>query len=251
MEVELMCIHAARRPAATFFGSAWVFAVLAGFVPAFAQPDSHDHDDATMEANPSISTTSLPVTVLCGHITSDKTCSKDTVYVVNCHLYVDVGVTLTLPAGTIFKFDRSALYVNGTLDLQGTEAEPVYMTSYHDDSVGGDSDGSATTPAAGDWYYVQYTNGENSVEHAVFRYAGGHWNVPTALWLSNCAVDVTDCSFADIQTNSLYSALYGSYSPTAPTSQTIARNTFNNCSYGIRLLGGTYLTSLVRDNTVT
>ncbi|MBU1749702.1 MAG: hypothetical protein KKA73_18615, partial [Chloroflexi bacterium] len=91
-----------------------------------------------------------------GTIVSDETWTSDNVYVINGNLTVASGVTLTIHAGTVIKFEydgssssKRCLTVNGILDLQGTESAPVYFTSERDDTVGGDTngDGNTTLPA--------------------------------------------------------------------------------------------------------
>ncbi|GAA2753502.1 hypothetical protein [Amnibacterium kyonggiense] len=75
-------------------------------------------------------------------------------------LTVTAGHTLSLPAGSVLKVERSVhsddiehVFVRGAVATTGTDSEPAIMTTVADDSVGGDlnGDGSASTPIAGEW----------------------------------------------------------------------------------------------------
>jgi hypothetical protein len=90
------------------------------------------------------------------------------------------GVTLTLAAGTIVKFqDTKGITVSSgaTLNSNGTLAQPVIMTSYHDDSVGGDTDqdGGVLPPQAGDWGQV-LNNGTANFNYTQVLYGSGNGN---------------------------------------------------------------------------
>ncbi|MCS7027262.1 MAG: T9SS type A sorting domain-containing protein [Bacteroidia bacterium] len=71
-----------------------------------------------------------------GNITSNRTLSKDTIYILDRPVYVRPGATLTIPAGTIIKGKVSSAGI-GTLiidrgakiDAQGTATEPIVFTS--------------------------------------------------------------------------------------------------------------------------
>ena len=59
---------------------------------------------------------------------------------------------------------------------QGVVDSPVYITSIHDDSVGGDtnSNGNATSPAPADWNTIEIPggDGEATFNYTLFRYGG-------------------------------------------------------------------------------
>jgi hypothetical protein len=101
-----------------------------------------------------------------GVLTSDMTVSPDVLPLLigepsglvsySNEFDVAAGATLTLDAGTVVKAaidgEPTALSVEGSLIADGTDDDPVTITSANDDSVGVNATGSThATPAAGDW----------------------------------------------------------------------------------------------------
>ena len=67
-------------------------------------------------------------------------------------LTVPANTTLAIAAGTVVKFAAGVgLDVAGTLEVLGTPDNPVLLTSWRDDTAGGDTDGTTNPPAPGDW----------------------------------------------------------------------------------------------------
>lgn len=125
-----------------------VTAAKAGYVSA-----TKTSATASVPAAPTVSIT--------GDITADTTWAPTvpTVYVVTKPITVKTGATLTVRGRAIVKFrDDAALVVAGALVAQGSAAVPIPFTSVHDDSVGGDTDGTMTAPGR-DWDGIRVTNG--------------------------------------------------------------------------------------------
>lgn len=70
-------------------------------------------------------------TVIGGHFTVSQRLTLDgSPYRVTSDLFVDPGVTLSIDAGVVLRFVAArGLYVDGTLSVDGTEANPVVFTS--------------------------------------------------------------------------------------------------------------------------
>ena len=141
-------------------------------VETFALPDSVEHvgKGALLFV--------LPKT-LGGTINGSLTLSQGAVYIVSNSVTVASGATLTVPPGTILKFNSGcSLTVSSgaTLDAIGTRAQPIVFTSLKDDEHGDDTndDGDETYPDVGDWYQIRVSGSAN------FNYCHVLYNSSTA-----------------------------------------------------------------------
>ena len=183
----------------------------------------------------------------CLGIDSDETWTLDNVYRVYCDVVVMSGVTLTIQAGTVVKFDGSPddLSVIGTLDVQGTASNPVVFTSYKDDFYGGDTNGDddATSPAPGDWGSIWLRNSANTLDYAIIQYGGGGDNYGNAyggVYILDASPTVSNTIIRD---NDLYSIYVDNGSPT------INNNTIQDSTqYGMYVNSGS---PTISNNTFT
>ncbi len=93
-------------------------------------------------------------------------------------LTVGVTATLQLMPGTVAKLYDSALDVNGALIAQGSAAAPIAITSFRDDTRGGDTnaDGGASVPSIGEWYAINFAAGsQGRISRATIAYGGGNY----------------------------------------------------------------------------
>ena len=159
-------------------------------------------------------------------------------YVVIDDWQVNAGATLVIQSGVILKFSRlsgrgTIFNTNGTVISQGTQANPIIWTSWHDSISGGKTAAPTDwgTPQPGDIYYVGFRNGSGNsvVRYNQFKYGGGDGqqtvyldvNLGSMVFSNNL---VRKSSQAGIVVNN--------------TPVTIDSTTVDSCAtYGIRLLG--------------
>lgn len=120
-----------------------------------------------------------------GDVTTNTTwTAANSPYVVTGTINVQSPATLTIEPGVVVKFQSGAnllAQAGATLTAVGTSSNPIIFTSIKDDSAAGDTneDGTATTPAPGDWNSLGFTGYTDiygghaafgSLQHAQVRY---------------------------------------------------------------------------------
>lgn len=95
---------------------------------------------------------------------------------------IDERSTLTVGPGVVVKIrggEDGDFHVEGTLRVEGLPEAPVIFTSFHDDSVGGDTDNDAgaNAPLPGDWDAVisedVSSDAQSIITYTEMRYGGG------------------------------------------------------------------------------
>ena len=133
--------------------------------------------------------------------------------------------TLVIPSGVVLKADKR-LNVNGNLNITGSSANDVILTSLYDDTVAGDTtnNGSASSPQAGQGGWISVSSAGNFTGSGfTARYGGSHaYGGNNSAWL-----------YFDGSSGSVSTALfdnnypYGIYAASSPN-LAISNSSFTN-----------------------
>ncbi len=98
---------------------------------------------------------------------------KDFPYVVIGDLTVAAGSNLTIPAGTIIKFDQNKQFIiRGGILLQSTSIDKIYFTSYKDDYYDDTDFDASSAPTRGIWKGIYiYSTSTPSFMYSIIKYA--------------------------------------------------------------------------------
>ena len=121
-----------------------------------------------------------------GVIAASETWLSGYVYSITGDVTIPAGVTVTVEPGVVVKFNADlglTVQSGGRLVAEGSVSQPIFFTSFKDDSVGGDNngDGNGTAPAAGDWKWIHVNGGQAAFDHVELSYGGG----PPGTWSGN------------------------------------------------------------------
>jgi hypothetical protein len=179
------------------------------------------------------------IQIVSSSIATNTTWSATTTYEITRNINVNPGIALTIPAGTVVKFNGSTtlLDIDGTLQVNGTSSNPVYFTSSNDNSVGSTTATSTGNPMPGDWAFIEVfgnSNASATINNAIIAY-GGNASHATAeveafapmnnFVISNSAI--TSSSLAGINM--------------AGTNMTLTSSTIsNNGTYGFLMSAGSF-----------
>ena len=149
--------------------------------------------------------------------------NPDIVYCTSGNVTVPQGDTLTVAPGQIVKapFGNNNLIINGTLNAQGTQANPIVFTSFRDDARGGDTNNDGAGSASnGDWGSIQFasTSTNNQLNFASVLFSGGWGNIAA----------VVDTSAPLTLSNGLIGNSFTAGIRIAESNPTLANDTFQN-----------------------
>jgi len=172
-------------------------------------------------------------------------------YVVIEDISVNTGATLVIQPGVNVKFQRNPgrspyFNLNGTLNAQGTPANPIIFTSAFDSTAGGKTVAPTDwrVPLPGDIYFIGFRSGSGNsiVRYCQFKFGGGDGAQTVYL-------DVTLAPMVFSNNLVRRSANAGIIVNNTPV--TIDSTTVDSCStYGIRLYGNNAASVALRNSRI-
>ncbi|MBD0850397.1 hypothetical protein [Maribacter arenosus] len=139
----------------------------------------------------------VETSVLSGSITADLTLDADIIYYLDQTLSIESGASLTIPAGTtiiadVETGDETSTYIvvqkGGMIDIQGTDASPVVMTSSNENPgdwgglvIAGNASTTEGTDATAEVGQITYggtddADSSGSISYLIIRYTGAQIN---------------------------------------------------------------------------
>ncbi len=185
--------------------------------------------------------TSLAATTVPGGWVEGTWTKEGSPYLVEGRITVSSNKTLILEAGTIIRFaTQSALHVYGNLKCDGTENEPVIMTSNLDTEWYTDSLPFSEAPYPGSWGGVYLAAAENEIylHHLKIHYGG--YSSSGALWLKEGLFTVQDCVITQSQGASMV----------VSTTADIQFNDLERSRDGIHVLGPVNGEIIIKNNRI-
>ena len=157
----------------------------------------------------------------------------DTSYYLREDVTISFSSTLTVNQDVILKMGNARkLYVDGALRILGSYTNPIYFTSYRDDTIGGDTngDGGTTLPAPGNWDFIQFRDSSNDInsliDYTIIRYGGHDGSTDYgAIHLISASPTIKNAILTENQHSGIRT------NTSTPT--LICNDIYNNSSYGI------------------